>query len=31
MVWSHIGNTEIVIGVCVVMVALIWWRTKQWW
>ena len=31
MVWSHIGNTEIVIGVCVVMVALIWWLTKQWW
>jgi undecaprenyl-diphosphatase len=30
-VWSHIGNTEIVIGVCVVAVALIWWRTKQWW
>lgn len=30
-VWSHIGNTEIVIGVCVVMVALIWWLTKQWW
>lgn len=31
MVWSHIGNTEIVIGVCVIMVALIWWRTRQWW
>jgi undecaprenyl-diphosphatase len=31
MVWSHIGNTEIVIGVCVIAVALIWWRTKQWW
>ncbi len=31
MVWSHIGNTEIVIGVCVVMVGLIWWLTKQWW
>jgi len=30
-VWSHIGNTEIIIGVCVVAVALIWWRTKQWW
>ncbi|HET8594107.1 MAG TPA: phosphatase PAP2 family protein [Intrasporangium sp.] len=30
-VWSHIGNTEIVIGVCVVAVALVWWRTKQWW
>ena len=31
VVWSHIGNTEIVIGVCVVAVALIWWRTRQWW
>ncbi|TPG14890.1 phosphatase PAP2 family protein [Pedococcus bigeumensis] len=31
LVWSHIGNTEIVIGVCVVAVALIWWRTRQWW
>lgn len=31
MVWSRIGNTEIVIGVCVIMVALIWWLTKQWW
>ena len=30
-VWSHIGNTEIVIGVCVVVVAAVWWRTKQWW
>jgi undecaprenyl-diphosphatase len=31
MVWSHIGNTEIVIGVCVVAVILIWWRTREWW
>ncbi|MBC9820717.1 phosphatase PAP2 family protein [Terrabacter sp. MAHUQ-38] len=31
MVWSHIGNTEIIIGVCIVVVALVWWRTKQWW
>lgn len=30
-VWSHIGNTEIIIGVCVIAVALVWWRTKQWW
>jgi len=29
--WSHIGNTEIVIGVCIVMVGLIWFLTKQWW
>ena len=31
MVWSHIGNTEIVIGVCVLAVGLLWWRTGQWW
>ena len=30
-VWSHIGNTEIVIGVCIIAVAVIWWRTKEWW
>jgi membrane-associated phospholipid phosphatase len=31
MVWSRIGNTEIIIGVCIIMVALVWWRTKEWW
>lgn len=31
MVWSHIGNTEIVIGVCALAVGLLWWRTGQWW
>jgi membrane-associated phospholipid phosphatase len=31
MVWSHIGNTEIVIGVCVLAVGVLWWRTRQWW
>jgi membrane-associated phospholipid phosphatase len=31
MVLSHMGNTEYVIGVCVVVAALVWWRTKQWW
>lgn len=30
-VWSRIGNTEIIIGVCVVVVAFLWWRTRQWW
>ena len=30
-VWSHIGNTEIVIGVCALAVAVLWWRTRQWW
>lgn len=29
--WSTIGNTEIIIGTCVVAVAILWWRTKQWW
>ena len=31
LVWSHVGNTEIIIGVCVVAVGLLWWRTHQWW
>lgn len=31
MVWSHLGNTEYVIGVCLLVVALVWWRTRQWW
>ena len=31
MVWSRTGNTEIIIGTCVVVVALVWWRTRQWW
>jgi membrane-associated phospholipid phosphatase len=31
LVWSHIGNTEIVIGVCGLAVGLIWWSTRQWW
>jgi membrane-associated phospholipid phosphatase len=29
--WSHVGNTEIIIGVCVVAVAVVWWRTRRWW
>lgn len=29
--WSRLGNTEIIIGVCVVVVAILWWRTRQWW
>ena len=28
---SSIGNTEYVIGVCLLAVAIIWWRTKKWW
>jgi undecaprenyl-diphosphatase len=30
MVWSHIGNTEYVIGVCILVALIVWWRTKQW-
>ena len=29
-VWSHLGNTEIVIGVCVVLTAILLWRTRDW-
>jgi membrane-associated phospholipid phosphatase len=28
---SMIGNTEYVIGVAVLVSAIVWWRTKQWW
>ena len=30
-VWSHIGNTEIIIGVCLIAVVLVFWRTRHWW
>lgn len=30
-VWSRIGNTEIIIGVALVVVAAVWWRTCAWW
>lgn len=29
--WSHIGNTEYVIAVAIVMALIIWALTKQWW
>jgi undecaprenyl-diphosphatase len=29
MVWSHIGNTEIVIGVCVLVCLVLLWRTRD--
>jgi membrane-associated phospholipid phosphatase len=29
--WSHAGNTEFVIGVCVFAVVVLWWRTRRWW
>lgn len=30
-VWSRIGNTEIIIGTCIIAVAILWWRTRAWW
>ena len=30
-VLSAIGSTEVIIGACVLFVALFWWRTKEWW
>lgn len=30
-VWSHVGNTEIIISVCLVAVLVVWWRTRRWW
>lgn len=30
-VWSTIGGTAYVIGVCLVVVAGLWWRTRRWW
>jgi membrane-associated phospholipid phosphatase len=30
-IWSHIGNTEIIIGVALAAVALVFWRTRRWW
>ena len=29
-VFSRIGNTEIIIGVCLLVVAVLWWRTRDW-
>lgn len=29
--WSRIGNTEIIIGTCIIVVAILWWRTRAWW
>ncbi|GIG23243.1 hypothetical protein Cch01nite_39670 [Cellulomonas chitinilytica] len=30
-VLSNIGQTQFIIGACVLVVALFWWRTRQWW
>lgn len=29
--FSWVGATVSIIGVCLVVVALVWWRTRQWW
>lgn len=28
---SQLGETETVIGLCLLLVALVWWRTRRWW
>jgi len=28
---SLVGNTEFVIGLCVIVIGLVWWRTGEWW
>jgi undecaprenyl-diphosphatase len=30
LIWSHIGNTESVIGVCILVSAILLWRTRNW-
>lgn len=30
-VWSAMGTTETIIGICLVVSAVVWWRTGQWW
>ncbi|WP_328332422.1 phosphatase PAP2 family protein [Kribbella sp. NBC_00382] len=30
LIWSHIGNTESVIGVCIIVAAILLWRTRNW-
>lgn len=29
--WSHVGNTEVIIGVCIMVVVITWWVTREWW
>jgi hypothetical protein len=29
--WSEVGNTEVIIGVCALAVVVLWWRTRRWW
>ena len=30
-VWSALGQTEFIIGACLLAIGLLWWRTRQWW
>ena len=30
-VWSHIGGTLYIVGAALIVVTLLWWRTKAWW
>jgi undecaprenyl-diphosphatase len=30
-VWSVMGTTETIIGICLIVSGLIWWRTGHWW
>lgn len=30
-VWSNIGATFFIISTCLLVIALVWWRTRQWW
>jgi membrane-associated phospholipid phosphatase len=29
--WGVMGTTETIIGICLVVSGIVWWRTKQWW
>jgi membrane-associated phospholipid phosphatase len=29
--WSNVGATEFIVAACVAAIALLWWRTRQWW
>lgn len=30
-VWSNIGGTHTIVLACAALIALLWWRTRQWW
>ncbi|GAA2727553.1 phosphatase PAP2 family protein [Cellulomonas aerilata] len=29
--WSNVGATEFIIGACLAVMAVLWWRTRRWW